>query len=356
MVSFRGLHKPPTISATTGKRYSRLEEPVVKNSLLYMYMQRYHQAMLLQGFSQGTFQRRHSSVARFVLWCEERSLDNPQDITKRVMDAYQAHLYYYRDEKGKSLSMAAQRSHLSTLKQLFKWLVRENYLAYNPASELILPKVQKTLPNVLSQAQVESLLQQPNVNDAMGLRDRAMMELLYSTGLRRCELIRLHVTDLDLQSLTLWVRKGKGNKDRVVPVGERAAHWVAAYLDHARPLLLLNVSEPRVFISNLGGAYTPGQLSECVKFWMQRSGITHHGSCHLLRHAMATHMLENGADIRFIQMMLGHADLSTTQIYTHVSIEKLRAVHAQTHPAKLENRNALIEQLQKESDAEVDSE
>lgn len=356
MVSFRGLHKPPRITATTGKRYSRLKEDAFKNSLLYAYMQRYQQAMLVQGFSANTFQRRQSSIARFVLWCDERSIDNPRDITKPIMDAYQTHLYYYRDEKGKALGMSAQRSHLSALKQLFKWLVRENYLAYNPASELILPKVQKTLPHVLSQTQVETLLQQPDVNDAMGLRDRAIMELLYSTGIRRCELIRLNIADLDLHSLTLWVRKGKNNKDRVVPVGERAAQWINAYLDHARPLLLLSVSEPKVFISNLGRAYTPGQLSECVKSWMQRAGLTHHGSCHLLRHAMATHMLENGADIRFIQMMLGHADLSTTQIYTHVSIEKLRNVHAQTHPAKLEDRNALLLQLQMESDDESESE
>jgi integrase/recombinase XerD len=196
----------------------------------------------------------------------------------------------------------------------------------------------------------------PNTQKASGIRDKAILELLYSTGIRRTELCNLEMVDLSLGGLTVFVRKGKGGKDRLLPLGERAAKWIQHYLDHVRTELLLSIHEPHVFLTDYGEPFSESRLGDKVKRYLRKSEIDVPGSCHLLRHAMATHMMENGADIRYIQAMLGHSDLSTTEIYTHVSIRKLQEVHAATHPARLEDRNALLEQLQIESDAELESE
>jgi integrase/recombinase XerD len=327
----------------------------VAHTLFYPHLLRYHDAMLIRGYSANTLNRRQYQLERFIRWCEERSLAQPNDITKPILERYQSHLYHARDEKGKSLSLASQRLNLSGLKQFFRWLTQENYLLYNPASELILPKVQQSLPRVLSQDEVERLLTRPNINTASGLRDRAVMELIYSTGIRRTELCRLGAGDLLLPQRTMWIRQGKGGKDRVLPVGERAAYWVNLYLDEVRPQLLLDVREPALFLNDYGQAFRENELGDRVKRCMEKANIICTGSCHLLRHAMATHMLENGADIRFIQAMLGHADISTTQIYTHVSIEKLREVHTNTHPAKLIDKQALLDRLALEIEEDADN-
>lgn len=333
----------------------RQRKPVPMHTVFYVCLHRYQQTMLMRGFSENTINRRQFQLERFIRWCEERSLAQPQEITKPIVEAYQRYLFYGRDTYGRPLSLASQRLYLSTLKQFFKWLTQENYTPYNPASELILPKVNPSLPRVLTVQEIEQLLARPDIKTAAGVRDRALLELLYSTGIRRTEVCHLQLGDLQRESRTLWVRKGKGGKDRVLPLGERAAHWVDVYLDEIRPQLLMDIREGALFINNYGEAFKERELGERVKRHIDNAGIVCNGSCHLLRHAMATHMLENGADIRFIQAMLGHADLSTTQIYTHVSIEKLREVHTSTHPAKLEDKQALIAQLQLESEEDTDS-
>jgi len=167
-----------------------------------------------------------------------------------------------------------------------------------------------------------------------GLRDRAMLETLYSTALRRMELPGLALYDVDTTRRLVMVREGKGKRDRVIPIGERAAAWVDKYLQEARPQLLVGDADA-LFLSDYGEPVTPEYVAERVRRYMHFAGIHKPGACHLLRHACATHMLENGADTRFIQALLGHKNLATTQIYTHVSIEKLREIHDATHPAKL---------------------
>jgi integrase/recombinase XerD len=161
-----------------------------------------------------------------------------------------------------------------------------------------------------------------------------MVETLYSTGMRRSELARLDMGDLNQEKHTLYVRKGKGRKDRVVPVGERALQWLARYLDDVRPRLELAVSERALFLTSYGEAFNPDVISRMVTKFIKKAEIGRTGSCHLIRHTCATHMLEGGADIRFIQQLLGHEKLETTAIYTEVSIEQLKAVHARTHPAE----------------------
>jgi integrase/recombinase XerD len=213
-------------------------------------------------------------------------------------------------------------------------MTRQNHILHNPASELELPRLGHRLPrHVLTASEAEQVMMQPNVADPLGLRDRAILEVFYSTGIRRMELIRLKLFDLDAERGTLLVRQGKGKKDRFVPIGERAAAWVEKYIREARPQLASDPDDGTLFLANRGEALNRDHLTWMVRSYVVRAKIGKTGACHLFRHTMATLMLEGGADIRFIQQMLGHAELSTTEIYTHVSIRMLKQVHTATHPA-----------------------
>ena len=175
----------------------------------------------------------------------------------------------------------------------------------------------------------------PDLQTATGVRDRAILETLYSTGIRRMELIGIHEHDIDTERGTLIVRQGKGRKDRMVPIGERALAWIGKYLDDVRPELVSGGDDGTLFPTHLGEAFTPNRLTQMVREHVDAAKLTKRGSCHLFRHTMATLMLENGADIRFIQAMLGHVSLNTTQIYTQVSIRQLKAIHTATHPGRM---------------------
>ncbi len=207
-------------------------------------------------------------------------------------------------------------------------------LLYNPASELELPRTEKRFPKaILSIEEVEKVLAQPDLEDPLGLRDRAIMETLYSTGMRRKEAVTLTVFDLDQDRGTVMIRKGKGRKDRVVPIGERALSWVEKYLKEVRPRLAVEPDQGYLFLGGEGAPLAPGSLSDTVRSYVDQAGIGKKGACHLFRHTMATLMLEGGADTRFIQAMLGHEQLSSTQLYTQVAIRKLKEIHTATHPA-----------------------
>ena len=204
-----------------------------------------------------------------------------------------------------------------------------------PSQRAELPRQEKHLPKqALGLRETQALLAVPNILDPLGLRDRAMLETLYSTGVRRSELARLEIHDLNRERQTMHVRQGKGHKDRVVPVGSRALVWLVRYLDEVRPLLLLHAQERALFLTSYGEPFNPDVLSRMVSKWLKQADIGRPGSCHLVRHTAAVHLLEGGADIRFIQQFLGHEKLETTAIYTQVSIEQLKAVHARCHPAE----------------------
>jgi len=228
------------------------------------------------------------------------------------------------------------------LRAFFRWLARENYILANPASELELPRVHRRLPaHILSREEVEAVLAQTLLHGELGIRDRAMLETLYSSGVRRSELINLKLYDLDLRNGSLLVRLGKGQKDRYVPLGARAIQWLKRYLEEVRPGLVIEPDEGHAFLHEFGEPFSKNRLSDMVKKYLRAAGVAKPGAAHLFRHAMATHMLENGADIRFIQAILGHAQLTTTEIYTHVTIAKLKEIHALTHPAERAKRAAL---------------
>lgn len=185
---------------------------------------------------------------------------------------------------------------------------------------------------MLSAAEVEQVLALADTGTPLGLRDQALLEVLFATGMRRMELARLALGDIDAERSVVLIREGKGRKDRLIPLGERAQHWVQHYLERGRPLLAWDLHEATLFLGNEGRPLNPMWLSTVVSRYVQRAQLGKHGGPHLFRHTMATLMLEGGADIRFIQAMLGHAELSTTQIYTQVAIRQLQLVHARTHP------------------------
>jgi integrase/recombinase XerD len=278
---------------------------------------------------------RIAELRPFLLWAQERDLTRPDQITRSILESYQRHLLTLRKTNGHPLSVTTHRHRLQIIQVYFAWLCRERILEANPASELILPKRQQRLPEQpLSLQEIDTLLGVPDITDPLGLRDRAIIELFYSTGIRRAELCALTLTDVRHDRQILFVRLGKGGKDRVVPLGSRAMRWLNTYLDRSRPKLQLNPNETALFLSSYGEPYTPGAMSRLIRGYLMQSGLTRPGSCHLLRHTCATHMLEGGADVRYVQELLGHAKLDTTAIYTRVSIQTLAAVHARCHPAE----------------------
>jgi integrase/recombinase XerD len=280
---------------------------------------------------------RQRGLARFVAWAHERGLRHPRELTRQVLEAYQRHLYLARSQRdGAPLGLRTQQQLIGAVRGWCKWLTRDGHIPANPAADLELPRMPRSLPRtLLSVDQVRQLMAQPDIEGLTGVRDRAMLELLYGTGMRRSELMNLQLGDVDLTQATVFIRQGKGRRDRYVPMGGSARHWVARYAAEVRPMLTGQVQDTQsgwtLFLTDYGEHFEQNRLSGMVAGHLRRIGVEQ-GSCHALRHACATHMLEAGAELRYIQVLLGHADLSTTQIYTHVAIGKLMAVHAATHP------------------------
>jgi integrase/recombinase XerD len=296
---------------------------------------RYLENLAVRNYTADTIEGRKDALKVFLHWTNDRDLTNPAAITKPILESYQRHLWRWRKQNGKPLGISTQRSRLGTLKDYFAWLTKQNHLTANPASEIEMPRPEKRLPKEpLGLHQIESVIAVPDINDPLGLRDRAMLELFYSAGLRRSELARLTLHDLNCERQTLQIRQGKNHKDRVVPVGNRALKWLERYLEESRPRLALDAQQPALFLTSYGEPFNPDVLSRMVTKFIKQAEIDRPGSCHLIRHTCATHMLEGGADIRFIQQLLGHEKLETTAIYTQVSIEQLKAVHSKTHPAE----------------------
>ncbi len=303
----------------------------------------YLEWMAIKNYASRTIENRHLYISFFIAWCEERGVSRPSEVTKPILERYARWLYHYRKpEDGRPLSFRAQHSRLVPVRAFFKWAARANHLLYNPASELELPKLEHRLPAaVLTASEADQVLNQPNPVDPLGMRDRTILEVFYSTGMRRAELIGLGRYDLDIERGTVMVRQGKGRKDRMIPIGERALAWIDRYVTEVRPSLVVEPDGGTLFLTNEGTPFAPSRITQMVRGYVLAADLGKSGACHLFRHTMATLMLEGGADIRFIQQMLGHAKLETTQIYTRVSIRKLKSIHSATHPgAKLGRRVA----------------
>jgi integrase/recombinase XerD len=316
-------------------RITKTRKPqALPETLLESLMLDHLRTLAVQNYSIHTVRNRQVHIGFFLQWCKERGLSEPVEITRPVLERYQRHLFHQRKRNGEPLTFRSQNARLIALRSWFRWMTRQNHILHNPASELELPRLPHRLPrNVLTAQEAEQVIAQPDIREPIGLRDRAILETLYSTGMRRMEVINLKLYDLDLDRGTLLIRQGKGKKDRFVPIGDRAVAWLQKYIREARSQLAIEPDTGTLFLAHNGEDIGRDMMTMTVRSYVLKAKVGKAGACHLFRHTMATLMLEGGADIRFIQEMLGHARLDTTQIYTQVSIRLLKQIHSATHPA-----------------------
>ncbi len=281
------------------------------------------QAWLTKGLSRNTLEAYRRDLNALDTWLEGQEITG---VTSSLLLKYLAE----RHRQGVSARTSARE--MSTFRSFFGWMIRENLIDEDPASAIPLPKIGRHLPATLSEVEVERLLAAPEIDTPRGLRDRAMIELLYATGLRVSELVGLRVTNFNLRQGVVRVDAGKGDKDRLVPVGEVAQDWLQRFLAEAREMLLGEYKSEALFPGRHGQFMTRQTFWYAIKRYALSAGIEHKLSPHVLRHAFATHLLNHGADLRSVQMMLGHTDLSTTQIYTHVAATRLKSLHQEHHP------------------------
>ncbi|HRH80287.1 MAG TPA: site-specific tyrosine recombinase XerD [Thiobacillaceae bacterium] len=280
---------------------------------------------LEDGLSPRTLESYRRDLGQFSLWLEQRGA--------RLPEAQSADLQGFLGERGLKRGIAARSiaRQLSALKRYYRWLIRQGQREDDPTLAIEAPRLPRPLPKSLGEAEVEALLAAPDTQTDLGLRDRAMLELLYACGLRVSELVALPLSAVSLDMGVVKVM-GKGAKERLVPMGEEAADWLTLYLRDARPYLLRGRASDALFVTRRAAAMTRQMFWHLLKGHALRAGIGGQLSPHTLRHAFATHLLNHGADLRVVQMLLGHADISTTQIYTHVARERLKQLHARHHP------------------------
>jgi integrase/recombinase XerD len=328
-----------------------MRQPKLKRTLPTAWNLRvdaYLTALQVKNYSADTVSTRRTTLGYFIDWCNERSLEDPASITRPILESYQRWLFHHKRANDQPLTFRTQNQRLRGVQGFFKWLTKQNHILHNPASELELPRLGTRLPkHILNTSEVETVLRQPNTRTVEGLRDRTMLETFYSTAMRRMELVNLKVWDIDQERGFVTIRQGKGKKDRVVPIGERALAWIAQYVSDSRPQLLTRSDDGTLFLTKFGEPFDRDLLTDLVRRYLVKSGVNKSGGCHLFRHTAATLMLENGADVRVIQELLGHAQLSTTEIYTRVSINLLKQIHAATHPAA-----KIFEELDREAEEE----
>ena len=277
-----------------------------------------------RGLSPNTVAAYRRDLVKFEKFCRRKKFALIQATREQIAD-FLGQLY------RQGLDSRSVARHLATLRNFFRFMIREEFTEADPTEQIESPRTWKRLPKFLGEEEVEKLLTQPATDTALGLRDRAMLELLYAAGLRVSELVGLKVQDLQLDMGYLRCL-GKGSKERLVPIGRSAVEAVEAYLQSARMLLAKGRSTPFLFLSRRAGPLTRQQFWHRLRLHARAAGIRTKLSPHVLRHSFATHLLARGADLRSVQMLLGHADISTTQIYTHVAQERLREVHRQYHP------------------------
>jgi integrase/recombinase XerD len=280
---------------------------------------------LEDGLAKATLDSYRSDLCRLSLWLAKEDREALLDLGATTATAFIAHL-------SRQTRASSQSRYLSTLRRFYRWQLARGRIAADPTLKLANPTRPSRLPKVMSEQQVDSLLVAPDLDTALGLRDRAMLETLYASGLRVSELVNLRLHEVGFNEGVLRAL-GKGSKERLVPLGEQAIDWLGRYLKEARREILNGQQSDALFITARGGPMTRQAFWQLIKRYALRAGIAPERlSPHVLRHAFATHLLNHGADLRVVQLLLGHADISTTQIYTHVARERLKALHATHHP------------------------
>ncbi|MDP1870786.1 MAG: site-specific tyrosine recombinase XerD [Gallionella sp.] len=281
---------------------------------------------LEDGLSRNTLDSYRRDLNKFSDWLQNQRGRDLLQTTHADLQGYIADLFIVQKAKPSSAGR-----NLSSLKRLFRYLLRQGKIATDPTLKIDTPKLPRSLPQSLTEQDVEQLLAAPDIKTSLGLRDRTMLEVLYATGLRVSELVSLGIGQLDMDMGVVRV-SGKGNKERLVPLGEVALDWLQSYLDNSRSSLLAGRISDDLFVTARGSGMTRQMFWYLIKKHAKQGGLNKPLSPHTLRHAFATHLLNHGADLRVVQMLLGHADISTTQIYTHVAGERLKQLHAKHHP------------------------
>ncbi len=281
---------------------------------------------LEDGLSRNTLDSYRRDLSKFAEWLRKQQGRTLLETTHADIQGFLAYLMGGQKAKATSTSRA-----ISSLKRLFRYLLRQNRIAVDPSLQIATPKLPRSLPKSLTEEDVELLLAAPEVQTPLGMRDRTMLEVLYASGLRVSELVGLNVAQISLDMGVARVM-GKGSKERLVPLGEEALDWVRRYLVESRPVLLDGQLSDALFVTQRGAGMTRQMFWYLIKKYAKQGGLHKPLSPHTLRHAFATHLLNHGADLRVVQMLLGHSDISTTQIYTHVARERLKALHAKHHP------------------------
>ncbi len=284
-----------------------------------------HYLIVEKGLSKNTIDAYGHDLTRFLDYLKEKGIAELRTVGKFDIRGFLLWL------RRKNLSTKSIGRDLSAIRTFFKFLIQEGILETNPVEDLESPKVAKKLPEILSLKEIEQLLEQPDLKTALGIRDRAMLEMLYATGMRVSELTSLPTHQVNLEGGYVLLY-GKGSKERVVPLGSEAMNWVTLYLGNARGSLAKRKESPTLFINRSGKGMSRQGFWKNLKDYARKAGLRKKITPHLLRHSFASHLLERGADLRSVQMMLGHVDISTTQIYTHVTGERLKKVHKQYHP------------------------
>ncbi len=280
---------------------------------------------LEDGLAKATLDSYRSDLGQLAAWLKEHGHEALLDLRETTLTAFIAHL-------SRHTRATSQSRYLSTLRRFYRWQLGRGRIVADPTLKLANPARPSRLPKVTSEKQVDDLLNAPDVDTPLGLRDRAMLETIYATGLRVSELVNLKLHEIGFNEGVLRVL-GKGSKERLVPLGEQAIDWLGRYLNEARPEILGGQQSDALFVTARGGPMTRQAFWQMIKRYALVAGIAPEKlSPHVLRHAFATHLLNHGADLRVVQLLLGHADISTTQIYTHVARERLKKLHAVHHP------------------------
>lgn len=284
-----------------------------------------HYLIVEKGLSRNTIDAYSHGLTRFLSHLREQGIQEIQEAGKFHIRGFLLTL------RRKNLNTKSIVRDLVAIRAFFRFLIQEGILESNPVEELESPKVARTLPEILTLKEIEQILEQPNLQTPLGIRDRAMLETLYATGMRVSELTQLPTHQVNLEGGYVLVY-GKGSKERIIPFGGEAMKWVSAYLKTARRILSKGKESPFLFVNRSGKGMTRQRFWKSLKEYARRAGLRKRITPHLLRHSFASHLLERGADLRSVQMMLGHVDISTTQIYTHVAGERLKKIHKQYHP------------------------
>lgn len=294
---------------------------------------RYLDHLRSRGLAERTIHGYLAEMRAFLRFLADRQVTEPHQITRDEVDAYQLSLFRRRKSNGEPLAVGTRQLKVISMLQFLRFLHKSQVILVNPGRHVYRPTTpRRLLPELPTEEQVLALLETPDVTTPLGLRNRAILELLYSSALRNKELRGLRILDLDLTRLELRIRKGKGSKPRVVPMGEPAANWLEKYMQDGRTYFLRRPENSSVFLGVYGKTLSNGALCKMVRKHGKLARIPCHVTPHILRHSCATHMLARGADIRYLQEILGHASPETTQIYTQVARSQLREIHQRCHP------------------------